>query len=97
MLWEQGRQIDLDAAVAEAWSHPERPVSSSISDVASDLSPREREVLALLAQGRSNPEIADVLSISRKTVAVHVSKILGRLGVESRSAAVAVAIRSNLV
>ena len=55
------------------------------------------EVLALLAQGRSNPEIAEALSISRKTVAVHVSNILGRLGVESRSAAVAVAIRANLV
>ena len=89
--------MDLDEAIAEAWGQPLLPGSTPVSDVSFGLSPREREVLVLLAQGKSNPEIAEVLSISRKTVAVHVSNILGRLGVESRSAAVAVAIRTNLV
>ena len=95
--WKRGLNMDLDEAIAEAWGQPHLPESAPVSDDSTGLSPREREVLVLLAQGRSNPEIADVLSISRKTVAVHVSNILGRLGVESRSAAVAVAIRTNLV
>ena len=60
------------------------------------LSPREREVLRLLAQGDSNQEIADALYISVRTVATHVAHILTRLDVGSRTAAVAWAIRHGL-
>jgi len=60
------------------------------------LTQREREVLQLLADGRSNPQIAAELFISRKTASVHVSNILGKLGVASRGEAAAVAHRLGL-
>jgi non-specific serine/threonine protein kinase len=61
------------------------------------LSPREIEVLRLLADGRSAQEIAGDLFISHRTVTTHISNILGKLGVDSRAAAVAVALRNGLV
>jgi DNA-binding NarL/FixJ family response regulator len=48
------------------------------------LTPREREVLHLLVEGRSNRQIAEQLFISGKTVSVHVTRILAKLGVHSR-------------
>jgi DNA-binding NarL/FixJ family response regulator len=48
------------------------------------LTPREQEVLALLTTGRTNREIAETLFISPKTVGVHVSAILGKLGASNR-------------
>jgi DNA-binding CsgD family transcriptional regulator/tetratricopeptide (TPR) repeat protein len=60
------------------------------------LTPRELEVLRLVAAGRSNAEIATVLFISPKTASVHVSNILAKLGVPSRVGAAAVAHRLRL-
>jgi DNA-binding CsgD family transcriptional regulator/tetratricopeptide (TPR) repeat protein len=60
------------------------------------LSHREKEVLALIAQGRTNREIGDRLFISQKTVGVHVGNILAKLGVSGRVEAAAVAIRLGL-
>jgi DNA-binding NarL/FixJ family response regulator len=60
------------------------------------LSSREREVLALIAQGRTNREIGERLFISQKTVGVHVGKILDKLNVSGRVEAAAVAIRLGL-
>jgi DNA-binding NarL/FixJ family response regulator/tetratricopeptide (TPR) repeat protein len=60
------------------------------------LSAREHEVLALLAEGRTNREIATLLYISPKTVSVHVSNILAKLGVSGRVEAAAVAHRLGL-
>jgi DNA-binding NarL/FixJ family response regulator len=57
------------------------------------LTQREREVLELLADGRSNQQIAEELFITRKTASVHVSNILGKLGVASRGEATAMAHR----
>ncbi len=57
------------------------------------LTEREREILILLAAGRSNPEIAQALFISAKTASVHVSNILAKLGVSGRVEAAAVAHR----
>ena len=60
------------------------------------LTKREREVLALVALGRTNRQIADELFISENTAGVHVSNILGKLGVASRTEAAAVAVRLDL-
>ena len=54
----------------------------------SELTQRERQILALIAEGRSNAEIADQLSISDKTVRNHVSNIFNKLGVWSRAQAI---------
>jgi len=62
-----------------------------------DLSPREREVLALMVQGLSNPEIAERLVVGRSTIKFHVSSILGKLGVQSRTEAVALAVQHRLI
>jgi NarL family two-component system response regulator LiaR len=62
-----------------------------------DLSPREREVLALMVQGLSNPQIADKLVVGRSTIKFHVSSILGKLGVQTRTEAVAIAVQQRLV
>jgi DNA-binding NarL/FixJ family response regulator len=60
------------------------------------LTPREAEVLALVAAGRSNGQIAQALYISPKTASVHVSNILAKLGVHTRGEAAAVAHRLSL-
>jgi len=60
------------------------------------LTPREREVLALVADGRTNRQIAERLFISESTAGVHVSNILGKLGVATRTEAAGVAVRLNL-
>ena len=61
------------------------------------LTSREREVLRLIAAGRSNREIASALFIAPKTASVHVSNILGKLGAASRTEAAAIAHREGLV
>lgn len=61
-----------------------------------ELTHREMEVLLLVAKGKSNQEIADELFISLKTVKVHVSNILSKLGVQDRTQAVIYAFQHNL-
>lgn len=62
-----------------------------------DLTSREREVLALMVEGLNNPDIAERLIVSRSTVKVHVSNILSKLGVTSRTEAVALAVHHGIV
>ena len=61
-----------------------------------NLSPREREILALLAEGRSQKQIAAALLISSKTVATHIQHLLSKLDVHSRAEAVAAAYQGGL-
>jgi DNA-binding CsgD family transcriptional regulator len=60
------------------------------------LTPRERQVLALVAEGATNRQIGKALFMAEKTASVHVSRILGKLGVQSRTQAAAVAHRLRL-
>ena len=62
-----------------------------------DLTEREREVLALVVRGLTNPQIATALVVSRSTVNFHVSSILGKLKVATRAQAVAVALQNHLI
>ena len=61
-----------------------------------ELTPREREVLALVAEGLTNAELAERLYISPRTAGVHVSNILAKLGMSSRTEAAAWAVRSGI-
>lgn len=70
---------------------------SEVESLAAGLTRREHEVLALLVKGMSNPEIAGQLFISRATVKVHISNILSKLGVNSRTEAISLAIQNKLV
>jgi predicted ATPase/DNA-binding CsgD family transcriptional regulator len=88
--------VDLDAELARlVEATPDHPREHSAPD--HGLSGREREVLRLLAEGKSNAEIADALFISIRTAANHVSNILAKLDLGSRTAAVAFAVRHDLV
>ena len=62
-----------------------------------DLTPREREVLALMVQGLSNTAIAEHLFVSRSTAKAHVSSILAKLDVTSRTEAVALTVQHHLL
>jgi NarL family two-component system response regulator LiaR len=62
-----------------------------------DLTERELEVLALMVEGMSNPEIAERLFVSRSTIKFHVSNVLSKLGVASRTEAVSLALKCDLI
>ena len=64
---------------------------------AESLTPREREVLELIARGRSNKLIARELGIAEKTVKTHVGHLLAKLGVTDRTQAAMIAVRTGLV
>jgi NarL family two-component system response regulator LiaR len=66
-------------------------------EIGFDLTEREREVLALLAQGLNNNDIAERLVVSNSTAKFHVSSILSKLGATSRTEAVVIAMQNNLV
>ena len=83
----------LDAVAAESVLRP-RPAAPATSE---HLTPREQEVLQLLAQGLSNKLIAARLGISDHTVKFHVNAILGKLGAQTRAEAVAQGVRLGLL
>jgi non-specific serine/threonine protein kinase len=90
-----GTHLTLAEVIAEALKDgPMR--TAPVRRDAQGLSRREREVLRLMAEGRTNQEIADRLGLSTRTVTTHVSNILGKLGLASRTAAVAYVVRHDL-
>ena len=82
----------IDAGIAAAFAEPERRAGDAFG-----LSAREREVLSLIVDGRTNREIGERLFISQKTVGVHVGNILAKLGASGRVEAAMVAVRLELV
>jgi DNA-binding NarL/FixJ family response regulator len=88
--------MPTEQVITEALAHASQAPPSELSLVAG-LTAREAEVLRLLAEGMSDREIAAALSISSRTVGGHVTHLLGKLGVDSRTAAVAYALRHRLV
>jgi NarL family two-component system response regulator LiaR len=85
----------LAPEAAEALIHTARRAGLPIPG--HDLTEREREVLALMVEGLNNTEISDKLIVSKSTVKFHVSNILSKLHVSSRTEAVALALQKNLV
>jgi NarL family two-component system response regulator YdfI len=83
---------EVDAAFPAA-----EPTSRPLAELAEPLTPRESEVLQMLASGLANKEIAARLAISEHTVKFHVASILGKLGAGSRTEAVSLGIRRGLV
>ncbi len=107
-LWAAGRGLPMQEAVAHALSvdlaspPPSQPPAivlrlQSGATALVALTPREREVLELLCERRTNAEIAERLFLSRRTVEDHVARLLGKLGVANRREAAAVAARSGLL
>jgi NarL family two-component system response regulator YdfI len=76
---------------------PAGPTSRPLAELTEPLTPRENEVLQMLASGLANKEIAARLAISDHTVKFHVASILGKLGAGSRTEAVSLGIRRGLV
>lgn len=105
-LGDEGRaEMELDAArsvfqqldAAPDLVRVEELASTMVRRAAGGLTPREVQVLALLATGKTNRAIASDLVISEKTVAAHVSSVFTKLGLSSRSAATAYAYEHHLV
>jgi DNA-binding CsgD family transcriptional regulator len=90
-------RIDIPARSEEAETTPENGPADAPHADDHGLTAREREVLALLVEGHTNRRIAEQLFISESTAGVHVSNILGKLGVTSRTEAATVAARLGLV
>ncbi|MBA2469938.1 MAG: helix-turn-helix domain-containing protein [Chloroflexia bacterium] len=97
VAWAAGRALTSDQAFTQATTLqldgpvPVRPASPF------GLTMREFDVLQLMADGRTDQEIADTLFISYRTVTTHVTKVLNKLGVDSRTAAASLAVRQRVI
>jgi len=102
--WAAGQELPLAEVVAEAAAAAALPpVSGTAAPAPAEVEPggerltrREREVLRLVAAGRSDREIAAELSVAVRTVEWHVANLLAKLGLDSRAAAAAFAVRHGL-
>jgi predicted ATPase/DNA-binding CsgD family transcriptional regulator len=98
--WDSGRGMEFEDARADAeliGAMVARASSRAMQRNPFGLTPRECEVLRFVTQGRSDREIAETLSLSRRTAQAHVANIFTKLGVANRTEATATAIRAGLV
>jgi predicted ATPase/DNA-binding CsgD family transcriptional regulator len=91
-----GRSMSIDELTAEMLA-PADATPRASREEPSLLTPRETEVVRLLVEGKTNPEIAAELFISERTVQSHVANIMAKLGVSSRTAVAARAVRESLL
>lgn len=105
-LGEREFQRHYNAGAAASLDHIIEAALRALTDLANatisvsdpyGLTPREREILSLIATGASHDAIADTLFISRETVRTHTRKIHRKLGASSRAKVVSIAIREGLV
>jgi DNA-binding NarL/FixJ family response regulator len=98
----EGQALSWEAAVAEALAVCEAAAGAALGGggaaepLPGGLSQREAQVLRLVADGKTNREIADELALSHKTVKRHLDNIFDKLGVSSRAAATAFALRAGI-
>ncbi|MGD9710651.1 MAG: LuxR C-terminal-related transcriptional regulator [Thermomicrobiales bacterium] len=97
--WQSGEQLGVSEALALATEFLEtgQSAAETTGQASNPLTDREQDVLRLLATGASNPEIAEELFISRGTVRTHVSSILAKLDVHTRTEAVSRAHREGWI
>ena len=95
VAWEEGRAMSIEDAIAYALE-PATP-RAVLGEVQDALSPREREVLALLARGQSNRQIAEQLFVTEHTAKYHVASLFNKLGATNRTEAVSRAIALGLL
>jgi non-specific serine/threonine protein kinase len=98
--WALGQSLTLGEAVDDALETGDElapnPAVGADADPAPRLTAREQEVLRLVVEGHSDKEIAAALFVSPRTATTHVTSILAKLGVTSRTAAAAIAVRRGL-
>lgn len=92
--WDSAATTEIRAAFENTSS---LPTTSDSDKATAHLTRREQEILALIADGRTNQEIAQILYIAPGTVRVHVHAILQKLEVRDRTQAAVVAIQNNLI
>jgi DNA-binding NarL/FixJ family response regulator len=98
--WAEGRDMTIEQAVADALDDTPAPAATPRHRPGvgrEPLSPRERQVLALVAQGRSNRQIASTLVVTEHTAKYHVAQLLNKLGAGSRAEAVTRAVAAGLL
>jgi DNA-binding CsgD family transcriptional regulator len=92
--WSAGEATELDDAVAFAlrgWGPRQRPQAGWDS-----LTPTELKVVALVAEGLTNPQIGERLFVSKRTVSAHLRNVFGKLGVSTRAELAAVVTRRGV-
>jgi DNA-binding CsgD family transcriptional regulator len=106
--WEEGRAMSMEAAFEYALSEeepstitssaaPTEQLSTPVSEHPAGLTPREVEVLRLVAEGLTNPQVAQKLFLSPRTVQRHLNSVYRKLGVNSRTAATHLALEHDLL
>ena len=93
----QGETLLQPEILARVLTHAQAPPAPKEQPPPTDLTERELEVLTAVARGERNKEIARALGVTERTVKAHLTNIYNKLGVDSRAAAVSVAIQREII